>query len=90
MTIKTPLDFQKVLKEGPWAWPGGYPLYFVCRDCEPLCFDCAKKNTEQIIEAIHFEKSNEQWEVIGVDINWENDSLICSNCENKIESAYGE
>lgn len=60
-----------------YAWPGGYPLYY-CSTYTVLCADCASKDTDQddpIVEA---------------QINWENPSLYCEGCGERIESAYAD
>ena len=39
-------EFESALKNGPFAWPGGYPLYFVTADCDAVSFDAVKENAE--------------------------------------------
>ncbi|MCK9600950.1 MAG: hypothetical protein M0R06_18050 [Sphaerochaeta sp.] len=56
------------------AWPGGYPLYYLCKD-GVLCPDCA---------------TDDQWLIVGVGINYEDTALYCDHCQELIESAYGE
>jgi len=73
----------------PYAWPGGYPRYFICSDGEALCFDCAKQNRRLILESLR-DKSDDGWRVIAVDINWEDETLNCAHCYESIESAYGD
>ena len=68
-----------------YAWPGGYPCFAVMADGEALCIDCA--NTE---EQASFDATETDWRIVALDINWEDDSLYCSNCNQLIESAYGE
>lgn len=58
-----------------YAWPGGYPMFYVDKDNHVLCNDCADKCRENI-----------QF----YDLNWEDDSLFCDICNAHIESAYGE
>lgn len=59
-----------------YAWPGGYPIYYVDNGNQALCYDCAIKNDE----------FTEQ--LTAYDINYENTSLTCDHCSKKIESAY--
>ena len=73
----------------PYAWPGGYPRFFVTNDGEALSFDAAKENQALIIDSIA-NKTNDGWQVIGCDINWEDDSLYCADTGKRIESAYSE
>jgi len=86
-TIKTANDFKATLRAGPWAWPGGYPLYFICNDGGSLCFKCAKLEARYIIES--YKDTNDDWRVIGCEVNYENE-IFCVHCSDKIESAYGE
>jgi hypothetical protein len=30
--IKSVSDYRKAVRNGPYAWPGGYPLFFVTSD----------------------------------------------------------
>lgn len=82
-------DFRRDLQSGPWAWPGGYPVYFVMSDGEALSFKAARENRRLILEAIRDQDSS-GWRVIGADINWEDTSLYCADSGERIPSAYGE
>lgn len=60
-----------------WAWPGGYPLYYITHGyCTVLCHECASKETEEIVAT--------------VEANWEDPMLWCEGCNKRIESAYAE
>jgi hypothetical protein len=76
--------------ESPFAWPGGYPRYFVCADGEALSFEEAKANEELIVAAIRENDRNSDWRVIGCQINWEDPDLICVGSGKKIPSAYAD
>jgi hypothetical protein len=76
--------------EQPYAWPGGYPRYFICADGEAMSFAEAKINQGQIIDAINGDPFESEWRVIGCEINWEDTELFCVSSGEKIESAYGE
>ncbi len=95
MLINTTLEFKQALRAGPYAWPGGYPTYFVCDDGGSLCPACAKREARLIMRAIvdhrRFGRGGYQadWRVIGADINYEDDMLWCEHCNEQIESAYG-
>ena len=73
----------------PYAWPGGYPRFFITNDGEALSFDAAKENQALIIDSIA-NKHNDDWQVIGCDINWEDNSLYCADTGKRIKSAYSE
>jgi hypothetical protein len=77
-------DFLRDLKE-PYAWPGGYPRYFVCADGEPLCFACADKEQANVTSGI--DTHDGLWEAVGCEINWDSD-LTCANCAQPIQRAY--
>lgn len=89
MLIKTVSDFRAAYRNGPYAWPGGYPLYFVTEDGAALSFKAVRDNLREIIAAIHT-NSRDGWRVIGCDINWEDGDLYCDHSGARIESAYGE
>lgn len=82
-------EFKQALRNGPYAWPGGYPIYFVMSDGAALSFDAAKDNAKLIIRAIR-ENSNDGWRAIAADINWEDTTLYCDQTSARIECAYSE
>jgi len=74
-----------------YAWPGGYPIYYVCADGGVLCPNCA--NTESAVSQADKERDcrdYDQWRIIGSDVNWEDAQLTCDHCNQRIESAYAE
>ena len=89
MEINTVNDFRKAVRQR-YVWPGGYPTYFICNDGEALCHDCAKTERRLILDAIAYPEYRDQWEVIGLDINYEDPELYCAHCNARIESAYAE
>lgn len=86
----TPIEFEEILKRGAYAWPGGYPTYFVMRDYEVISFEAAMKEKELILAALKEPGTDKQWEIVSQQINWENDALYCAHTDKRIESAYGE
>ena len=87
MTTK---ELKQHIRNGKYAWPGGYPVYFVASDGEALSFDTVKKNYREVLYAMKYFGDFSGWNVVGVDINYENENLICAHSGKKIESAYGE
>lgn len=80
-----------------YAWPGGYPLFYLCADGGILCPKCANENKEVYItsdDKTSEEKENRfddpQWHVIAVDINYEDTTMYCDHCNAHIVSAYGD
>ena len=87
MQINTVQDFVKTLENGPYTFPGGYPLYFICQDGAILSFQAVKDN-EYLINCAINEDNDPQWRVIGADINYEDDDLYCDHSGIAIECAY--
>lgn len=93
MEIKTISDFRKAVRIGPYAWPGGYPLYFVMSDGEAMSFKAAKSERRALLEALREWTADHQdsgWRPIALEINYEDFDLICCHTNERIESAYGE
>jgi hypothetical protein len=57
---------------------GGYPVFYLDRANNCLCAECAQNNDEY------------DQPITAVDINWEDSSLYCDQCSERIESAYAE
>lgn len=89
MLINSISDFRAAMRNGAYAWPGGYPLYFVTSDGAALSFDAVKAERRNILDSIAHRLSD-GWCVIGMDINWEDASLYCDHTGKRIESAYAE
>ena len=93
MSTYTVKQFDDALKNGPYAWPGGYPLFFLLADNSTLGFQAAIDNAPAIREALTpvgdgFDNSG--WQVIACCINWEDDFMVCCHDGDPIPSAYGE
>lgn len=82
-------QLKEQLRAGQYAWPGGYPLYFIASDGEALSFDAVRENYRQVIEAIR-DRDRNGWRVVGCDVNWEDADLYCAHTGQRIESAYAE
>lgn len=90
MNIQTVSDFRAAIRRGPYAWPGGYPVFFVTADGGCLSFAAAKAERRQIIRAIGHNERFCGWRIVASDINWEDPDLICDHTGKRIESAYAE
>lgn len=90
--INSVADFKATLRAGPYAWPGGYALHFLCEDGEAVCFNCAHKKARSIMESIakHQQNVRDDWRTIACEINYEDNDLQCANCNSRIEPAYGD
>lgn len=62
-----------------YAWPGGYPLYYMDDNNLVLCPDCANKPEEEYSSPI-----------TRYDMHLEGPPLECEDCGAKIDSAYGD
>ncbi len=78
---------QKFISQ-PYAWPGGYPIFAITADYGCLCKKCVEDELSLIEKAD--EDSDQQWQLLALEINWEDSDLHCDNCGNQIESAYGD
>ncbi len=68
-----------------YAWPGGYPLFYITKDSVILCPKCTNENIELLSDPY-----DPQWYIVGYDINYEDSDLYCDHCGERIESAYGD
>lgn len=88
--MMTPETFETALAAGPYAWPGGYPLYFICADGGALSFAAAAAERQNVLDALRDDDRHSGWAVAAVDVNWEDASLYCAHTSQRIESAYAE
>jgi hypothetical protein len=79
-------DFRRDIRQ-PYAWPGGYPRYFIMSDGGAISFEGARANRRLILAAIA-DQDRSGWCVVGCDINYEDPDLICDATGKRIESAY--
>lgn len=61
-----------------FAWPGGYPLYYLDTQGSTLCPECANENDGYSAPLAE------------MGINYEDANLFCDNCSKQIASAYGD
>jgi len=73
-----------------FAWPGGYPLFYISHDCAAFCPACANKEIDRIAAEIASPDRHDQFRLIAVEVNYENDDLYCDHCNETIPSAYGD
>lgn len=93
MNINSIHDLARALRNGPYAWPGGYPCYFIMGDGEPLSFKAAWAERRTLFQAWR-DKANgypdKEWLARGFEINWEDYDLVCAHTGENIEAAYGD
>lgn len=96
-TVTKPLD--------AYAWPGGYPMYYVNRG-DAICPDCANQFRQDYTLAMlglfcewvldpeqedyyNWGDPNEGY-WLTPEVNYEDSNLYCDQCSDQIGSAYGE
>ena len=70
---------------------GGYPQFIVWQG-EAFCVDCVNENIRSDIDSDNHEDDCE-WldnQELSPAINWEDPSLYCTQCSERIESAYAD
>lgn len=87
--IETGAELRATIRAGAYAWPGGYPMYFLTDDGATLCFDCARSELRSITQSIRG-KHRDGWRVVGTFIHWEGAPETCAHCGADCESAYGD
>ena len=86
----TTTELKNCIRDGKYAWPGGYPIYFIASDGEALSFDAVKENYRHVLYAMKYLGHFSGWNVVAWAINWDDEDLTCAHSGDKIESAYGE
>ncbi|HMA20696.1 MAG TPA: hypothetical protein VKO87_07820 [Gemmatimonadaceae bacterium] len=89
MPINSISDFRRAVRNGPYAWPGGYPLYWIMGDGGACAFEVAKIERRAMLEALRDRDSGSGWLPVALEINYEDTELVCDHTGAKIESAYG-
>ncbi len=52
MLINSAADFYSALLQGSYAWPGGYPTYWIMADGEALMFNVAFTEAKLMLDAL--------------------------------------
>ena len=90
MRITSVSDFRRAMRNGPYAWPGGYPCYFIMSDGSAVSFEAIRRNIRSVLEALT-DKQYRKWSgwlPIAIDINWEDSTLLCDVTGERIQAAY--
>lgn len=83
------------LKAGRYTSVGSYPTYWRTQCGATLCYKCVRENAAQIGRSIRDNKicglrDTDGYCVVAHDVNWEDASMHCDDCGQRIESAYAE
>lgn len=71
----------------PYAWPGGYPIGYVCDDGELLCAGCVNDSTNPV----HVGGEADGWRIEGADVLYESETgEECAHCTKVLIEADGE
>lgn len=81
-------ELKATLRNGPFAWPGCYPLYFIMQDGEAMSFESVQSELRRVLEGMRDKDS--EWTPCAVEINYEDSDLTCAHSGKRIESAYAE
>jgi hypothetical protein len=76
------------LRDGDYAWPGGYPKYFQTCSGEALSFDAVRQNYREVVRAHRTRDEDSDWSLCACEVNWDNPELYCARTNARIESAY--
>jgi hypothetical protein len=71
------------LKLDSYAWPGGYQMYYLTASSDALCPGCA--NCKEVRRADPDYCGDDQWNLIGAEINYEDINLYCAHCNKSID-----
>lgn len=80
-------EIKTALRQGKYAWPGGYPVYFVTTDGAALSFDTVRAEWRNVVSS-HLMDCHDGWHLAGIDVNWEDADLTDDHTGQAIESAY--
>ena len=84
-------EIKAVLRNGSYAWPGGYPMFFIMGDGETMHVECVKARWRDVAWAhINNQFHNRDFLCDAADVNWEDGDMTCCECNKRIESAYAE
>jgi hypothetical protein len=74
-----------------YAWPGGYPVIYICNDGAVMCPACANnENGSQAYTGPFDPGLGRDWHIVAQDIHYEGAPEQCVHCGEEIESAYGD
>ena len=85
--IDTVAQFKATLRAGEYAWPGGYPMYFITSDGAALSFASARSEYRIVIDSIAH-GHDDGWRIVGCQINYEDGEMVCDHSGEPIQSAY--
>ena len=88
--ITHPREVLAALRSGPYAWPGGYALYFTTTDGATLSFEAVRQELRQVLEAVRDQDRRGGWTVNGVESTGETDARVVCDHTGEVLSAGAE
>ena len=70
-----------------YAWPGGYPLFYLCADGACLCPACVNDASN---DAGPHRDDDASWRIVAYDTHDEGPPIVCAHCNGAIFSSYGD
>src|SRR2546428_6652372 len=72
-----------------FAWPGGYPIFYLCADGGILCPQCANKESAVKEADEHADYPDlGQWRIVARDVTLVDATLTYDNFGHRIKSPY--
>lgn len=59
-----------------YAFPGGYPIFYMAADNGVICPKCCNDNFERLRD-----KDDKQWYIVDTDVNYEDENLTCDHSQ---------
>ena len=83
-TIETPAQLASTLRNGQFAWPGGYQMALITSDGGLLCFNCAKAEFANCADSLR-NQTNDGWQIRATTVLYEtlDGPEVCDHC-NKV------
>lgn len=86
-TIDNSRELRATIRNGAYAWPGGYPLVFLTADGDCVSFNGAEAQYRQCANDM---RNYPRYRIVGCFIHLEGSPIECAWSGEQIESAYGE
>lgn len=87
--LETLADVKAALRAGPYAWPGGYPLYFIMADGAAVSFAGIIREWRNVA-ADTMAGALSCWQPVALEVNYETPGLFCDITGELIPAAYLE
>ena len=68
-----------------------YPVFYVSKTHEVVCSECVNNNILLVEQALERPGVNSRrWQIVSLEINYNEPALHCARCGKQIESVYEE